>query len=332
MVAPDGQEDFRAWSRAFNLSGAVLTEVVASSLHYRRTARNVARSGYDHYQINFALFGQCRIRVGQQSMLLRRGEIGILDCLCASDFEVHATHGRLAHTLTLFVPRAALAPLLASPDAARCARMRPGTSAVRLLKSHLVRLLRQAYTMTAAQRDSAAPTLIGLVAEALNAPCEGAAKPTPRASSAASIKCHIERHLHSPALSVKALATHFGTSRASLYRLFDTEGGLRNYIQQRRLLYAFSWLLSVERTPRRILDLALDCRFASDATFNRAFRREFGLPPGEARDLARMARNRLDPAPPQSEWSKTVHWIQALGMRRAEGIQDAAASVLRREP
>jgi AraC-like DNA-binding protein len=136
---------------------------------------------------------------------------------------------------------------------------------------------------------------------------------TLRAATVAAVKRHIERHLQSPALCVKELAASFGTSRASLYRLFETEGGLCHYIQQRRLLRAFSLLLSVEHAPRRILDLALDFRFASDATFNRAFRLRFGLPPGEVRNLARVMRNRPEPPALESEWNKTMRWLQALG-------------------
>ena len=105
-------------------------------------------------------------------------------------------------------------------------------------------------------------------------------------SSAQSIKQHIESHLHSPDLCVGTLCARSGRSRATLYRLFEAEGGLVCYIQRRRLQQAFVELVSAA-PRRRILDIALDSHFASEATFNRAFRRMFGLPPGEARRMAR---------------------------------------------
>jgi AraC-like DNA-binding protein len=67
---------------------------------------------------------------------------------------------------------------------------------------------------------------------------------------------------------------------------------LINYIQQRRLQRAFSLLMSTARPTPRILDIALDNHFASDATFNRAFRRAYGVPPGELRSLASTQHSR----------------------------------------
>jgi len=106
---------------------------------------------------------------------------------------------------------------------------------------------------------------------------------------------HIESHLLSPDLCVETLCARSGCSRATLYRLFEGEGGLVCYIQRRRLHRAFVELVS-DAPRRRILDIALDSHFASEATFNRAFRRMFGLPPGEARKNARRSSPDYSPA------------------------------------
>jgi len=101
-----------------------------------------------------------------------------------------------------------------------------------------------------------------------------------------SLKRLVERHLDSPALSAEFVCERSGWSRATVYRLFESEGGLARYIRKRHLLRAF-WELTSGQSPHlRIVDLALAHQFASEASFNRAFRRAFGLPPGRARDLA----------------------------------------------
>ena len=46
---------------------------------------------------------------------------------------------------------------------------------------------------------------------------------------------YIDKHLDSPRLSADAIARCFGWSRATLYRLFEPDGGLMKYIQRRRL-------------------------------------------------------------------------------------------------
>jgi AraC-like DNA-binding protein len=113
-----------------------------------------------------------------------------------------------------------------------------------------------------------------------------------RRAALASLKRLIERHIDSPALSVELICARSGWSRATVYRLFELEGGLARYIRQRRLERAFRELMRRRPRRRRIIDLAIDSQYASEATFCRAFHRLFGVPPGEVR--ARAARSRRD--------------------------------------
>jgi len=101
-----------------------------------------------------------------------------------------------------------------------------------------------------------------------------------------SLKRLVEQHLDSPVLSTEFVCARSGWSRATVYRLFEAEGGLARYIRKRHLLRAFGELTSGQPPHLRIVDLALAHQFASEASFNRAFRRAFGIPPGKARDLA----------------------------------------------
>src|SRR5262249_10307830 len=96
-------------------------------------------------------------------------------------------------------------------------------------------------------------------------------------------KRHVEQHLIMPDVSVDYLCGRFGLSRSALYRLFEPEGGLAAYIQQRRLIRAYARLAAPEARHQRIIDVALESQVASDATFARAFRRQFGITPREVR-------------------------------------------------
>lgn len=75
---------------------------------------------------------------------------------------------------------------------------------------------------------------------------------------------------------------HFG-------RLFRATTGetLGSYIRKRRLSEAARQLLI---SKRRILDIALDHQFCSQAAFTRAFRTTFGISPGAYRKRGRFAR------------------------------------------
>ena len=113
-----------------------------------------------------------------------------------------------------------------------------------------------------------------------------------------SLKRIIERQIVSPELSTRLICARSGWSRATVYRLFQAEGGLARYIRERRLHWALRELMSSSSPYRRILDLAVDCQFASEATFCRAFHRQFGSPPGEVRALAARVRSGAPDAMP----------------------------------
>ncbi|HEV7443801.1 MAG TPA: hypothetical protein VGO18_14500 [Steroidobacteraceae bacterium] len=61
-------------------------------------------------------------------------------------------------------------------------------------------------------------------------------------------------------------------------------------------------------------DVSLESQFASEATFNRAFRRTFGIPPGEARLLASPS---ISETPSVEPWAgvddRGIRWIKQLG-------------------
>jgi transcriptional regulator GlxA family with amidase domain len=81
---------------------------------------------------------------------------------------------------------------------------------------------------------------------------------------------------------VAALARVAGTSRATLGRRFSTEVGEAPlaYLTRARMLRAAR---SLESTDEGLAAIARDVGYTSEFAFSRAFRREFGVPPGEYR-------------------------------------------------
>lgn len=88
----------------------------------------------------------------------------------------------------------------------------------------------------------------------------------------------IDQRLMDPALEPDLIARACGGSRATLYRAFEAEGGVRRYIQSRRLERAYRHLLT-DDAPRRIGDVALTHGFVSQPHFTRLFRSRFGCAP-----------------------------------------------------
>ncbi|MGT2439101.1 hypothetical protein ACU4GH_28710 [Bradyrhizobium betae] len=64
------------------------------------------------------------------------------------------------------------------------------------------------------------------------------------------IKRRIANNLETDALTTEELCRHFHISRATLYRLFEAEGGLAHYVREQRLNLAFRRLISPSATGR----------------------------------------------------------------------------------
>lgn len=88
--------------------------------------------------------------------------------------------------------------------------------------------------------------------------------------------------MRTPTLGPETLSRLVGMSRSNLYRLFEDGGGVAGYIQRERLLEARA-VLSNPSTARPIAAIAGDLCFADASSFSRAFKREFGYAPSEAR-------------------------------------------------
>ncbi|MEM7330370.1 MAG: AraC family transcriptional regulator [Pseudomonadota bacterium] len=94
------------------------------------------------------------------------------------------------------------------------------------------------------------------------------------------IEAFLELHLGRLDLGAETLLPEFGASRATLYRLFERQGGIRSYIVERRLFRA---LLDISSPPSRrghIQQAAKRWGFSSAPNFNRSVQHVFGAPPG----------------------------------------------------
>jgi AraC-like DNA-binding protein len=84
------------------------------------------------------------------------------------------------------------------------------------------------------------------------------------------------------AWTIANLADEVGISRSALVERFT------RYLSEPPMTYLTRWRLqmaarSLERTPRGVAEIAAEVGYESEAAFNRAFKREFGQPPGRYR-------------------------------------------------
>jgi AraC-like DNA-binding protein len=277
-------ENFRMHSAFQHLESAVLVDLMITPVIFSHTPSLIARTGVDHLMLTMYLAGTCAFTAGRRAVTARPGDIFLVD-YSEPHVSRSASDDGLTHVVNLVLPRAHLAPLLAAPNAVQGSLILRETNAGRLVGEHMLALNDAATDLTAAEIEHRLSQLAHLVAQTLG-PADAQDPGTARQALLSSIKRHIEQRLIMPNVSVDYLCGHFGLSRSALYRLFEPEGGLTAYIQQRRLIRAYALLAAPEMAHRRIIDIALESRFASDATFARAFRRQFGTTPREVRARA----------------------------------------------
>src|SRR5262249_31881893 len=130
-----------------------------------------------------------------------------------------------------------------------------------------------------------------------------------RATARRTISDYIDQHLTDETLSPEQLVRLFRMSRATLYRLFEGEGGVGAPILGPRRDPLPAPLGSRTGYERTSGELAFSHGFASEAHFSRAFRRRFGMAPRDARGIG------VDFGPrttPQAEARAISDWIATL--------------------
>ncbi|MCR2807894.1 AraC family transcriptional regulator [Paenibacillus sp. SCIV0701] len=121
---------------------------------------------------------------------------------------------------------------------------------------------------------------------------------------------YIEAHLEEE-LKLEDAAAAAGFSMYHFHRIFLQQVGMSvtDYIRSRRLAGASALLLY---TSEDIIQIAFRCRFESQEAFTRAFKKEYGMPPGRYRKLmgsVQQTKGRREEMENMSEQGKVKGWI-----------------------
>jgi AraC-like DNA-binding protein len=135
----------------------------------------------------------------------------------------------------------------------------------------------------------------------------GLARPALEGALLRQIRQYMDEHLAEEDLGVDTLCAHFRVSRSTLYRLFEAEGGVLNYLQDRRLVRIHR-LLASPMQRSYLGRIAADNGFKSATHFSRAFRAKFGYSPRETR-IGQACVARVAHAPAVLDASTFGRWL-----------------------
>lgn len=187
--------------------------------------------------------------------------------------------------LSIFIPRDSLDIDPAMLDRAHSAQLAPAMA--NLLTDYLMGLNRALPTISEAQAAPLAEATRALIAACIipSADSLSLAEQPARAALLERARRVVRENMAAPEFGPDDLCRLLAVSRSKLYRLFEPAGGVARFIQRERLHEAHRRLADPMRSPS-IHVVGLDVGFLDHSTFSRAFRREFGYSPSDAREKA----------------------------------------------
>ncbi len=218
-----------------------------------------------------------------------------------------AFHGRRARFLSVAFSRTLLAPLVADLDAA-ARRGFSNVEALRLLTRQALDLVERPENLPAQAAPEAADRLLDLAAVTLGAAPDAERRATQgglRRARLRAIKADLVALSAQGDIALADVAARHGVSPGYVRALFREEGtSFTDYLLDQRLLRAFRRLSNPANAALSVGAVAYDCGFNNLSWFYRAFRRRFGMTPGEAKEV---------PAAPVGQASP---WLREAGAKR----------------
>ncbi|HEY9347982.1 MAG TPA: AraC family transcriptional regulator [Inquilinus sp.] len=284
---------FDATHTVWSLGSVTLTAAILPGAGHSRKLRNLTKNPLDHWCLDLRNSGpqptnnvrtrseQCRRRLHFRSL--------------ARPFETVAED---SHVLSLFIPRDLFGAAAGAIDAVAGEIDDIGVNGI--LADYLLSLERRLPQIGVDELGSVADATRALVAACLAPTSDRVAEARSIIQSTVLDRARqaIQRNLQSPDLAPDQLCRMVAVSRSRLYRLFEPLGGVTHYIQRQRLLHAHA-LLSDPDNALTINRVGEEYGFFEPSGFSRAFRKEFGYSPSEARAAAISGFPR-SPSPPRN--------------------------------
>jgi AraC-like DNA-binding protein len=278
-IQPVG-ESFSCNARFYRLRDLRILSIAGSAVRVNRT-REMAE-GRDQVALVMYLEGVATLSQRGREVSVTRG--GSVLFSTADPLRIDRTTARF---VCVGVPMAVLAPVLSNPDAALMSVVPSSIEPLRLLAGYIDLLIEDSILAeTTELRRLAVNHVHDLIALALGATrdaAEIAAGRGLRAARMRAIKADIAQNLAGD-VTVAALSMRHRISPRYIRKLFEAENtSLSQFVRGQRLTRVHRMLADPLHADRTIADIALAVGFGDLSTFNREFRRRFGVTPSDVR-------------------------------------------------
>jgi len=225
--------------------------------------------------------------IAMYSQLGREATVPAGSAVLLSDAEAHRMERTAASLLMIGVPRMALASRLSTPDATLMSVVPSSSEALRHLADYADLLINDPLPgETNELRRLVVNHVHDLVALSLGMTRDAAHIAAGRGLRAArmrAIKADIAKNLEED-VTVAALSMRHRISPRYIRKLFEGENtSLSQFVLGQRLIRVHGMLSDPRHVDRTIADVVLSAGFGDLSTFNREFRRHFGVTPSDVR-------------------------------------------------
>lgn len=275
-VANDGRAGFASATRAHLFGPAIIARARSSSQTLAREAEHIRRSGIDHVSVILNLTDT----VGECDGQTLRAEAGSVQFRDLSRPSTAAMPG--IDMVTLMVPRAAVPSWLLARGIHGL--VLPGSSAGgRLVASHLLTMSDVAGELSEAEGTASIEAAFVIAERFLGhqrSVTPGHADAIHRTIRERAMAL-LDSRQPNEKWSAATLAVAIGVSRTSLYRAFETTGGVRTYVLRRRLARAYAALRGRRGLSPSVELIGQRNGFPDRRSFVQAFQSQFGLSPDD---------------------------------------------------
>ncbi len=264
------------------VDGVIFSRNHFSASTYQRTEGHVRGSEQDYITLHLPFSGSERGHLGDQTHLMDPDHITLADW--AHPF---STVSESVDKLGVIIPRSRV------PKAALMYKRRPAirwgleTPTGRLFAGALTSIWQQLPNVNPAEGQDLTNAMLGLLDGMIGSAFDGSTPAVGEEANRhllAAMKSYLIRHHDDPELGPDQLAEAFSCSRATVYRLFSEENGVKTYLRMQRLQRCFETIKSGRSSKQDITAMWSRYGFNSAAHFRRAFQQAFGLTPRELAD------------------------------------------------
>lgn len=280
--SPPNEGQFRARLRRVVLDEVELIEHASDAVASGRSPGRTCFEGGDDIALELIRSGTSLLTHNGQHKL-RAGDLFLVDY--ARPFQVMRTRHRADGVV---LSRRRVREVLGDDQSALAGHRIPPRGLAAVLRTHIMTTLDEAPHMTAGERVIATNAAAEMALAILQASRFGAADPERLGDGLyRAARAIIDQSCIDPNLTPDRIAHAVGCSRATLYRLFaHHDETVAAAVWQARLERARRLLASGEGIAMPIGDVAMSSGFTDVPTFNRMFKRRYGMTPSEAREAA----------------------------------------------